>query len=142
VHQVIVYLIDPASGGTFTYLNSTTGAHIAWDQLREKVVTMRALRGTRVVPVVRLTRRPMKTFVGMKQRPEFEIVGWRQLGGDGGIPVTGPQMPQLTDATAASKPEPKSEPKPEPTAADATLAALEEVSEPSLSEAMADSIPW
>ena len=31
-----------------------------------------------------LTHRPMKTFVGMKQRPEFEIVDWRQLGGDSG----------------------------------------------------------
>jgi hypothetical protein len=33
-HQVIVYLIDPTSGGFFTYLNSTIGARIAVDQLR------------------------------------------------------------------------------------------------------------
>ena len=80
-HQVLVYLIDPASGGFYTYLNSTIGAHIAVDHLREKVITMRALRGARVVPVVKLSQRPMKTSFGMKSRPEFEIielapVGW------------------------------------------------------------------
>ena len=51
---------------------------------------MRALRGARVVPVVRLTHRPMKTFVGMKHRPEFEVVDWRQLGGDGGNVICRP----------------------------------------------------
>ena len=97
VHQCIAYLIDPASGGTFTYLNSTVGARIAIDQLKEKVITMRALRGgVRVVPVVRLTHRPMKTFVGMKHRPELEIVEWRKLGGDDGNILSGPQEPQLT----------------------------------------------
>ena len=95
------------SGGTFTYLNSTFGARIAVEQLKEKVITMRALRGAKVVPVVRLTHRPMKTFVGMKHRPEFEIVDWRQLGGDGGgNALGGPQAPQLTGPE--SKPEPKS----------------------------------
>ena len=34
---------------------------------------MRALRGARVVPVVRLSHRPMKTSFGMKHRPEFEV---------------------------------------------------------------------
>src|SRR5712672_233326 len=46
-HQFIVYLIDPASGGTFTYLNSTVGARIAVDHLKEKVITMRALRSAK-----------------------------------------------------------------------------------------------
>ena len=84
-HVAIVYLIDPRTAGLFTYLNSTIGAHIAWDVLREKVRTMRALRGERVLALVRLSTRPMKTTnFGMKTRPEFEIVGWRLLGGGGG----------------------------------------------------------
>ena len=147
VHQFIAYLIDPASGGTFTYLNSTVGARIAIDQLKEKVITMRALRGARVVPVVRLTHRPMKTFVGMKHRPEFEIVEWRKPGGDGGDTVlAGPQVPQLTGPK--SKPEPKPDPKPDPktgsrsSAATTALDALEAVSEPSMGEVLKDEIPW
>jgi hypothetical protein len=145
-HQYVAYLLDPASGGTFTYLNSTVGARIAVEQLKEKVITMRALRGARVVPVVKLTHRPMKTFIGMKSRPEFEVIGWRQLGGEGGNTITGPQPPQL--AGPAPKPEtPAPAPKPKPeakasTPADETLAVLEEVSEPSFGEVLNDSIPW
>jgi hypothetical protein len=154
VHQVIVYLIDPASGAFFTYLNSTIGVRIAYEQLRERVITMRALRGSRVNPMVKLSHRPMKTFVGMKRRPEFEIIGWKKLGGDGGSNLPGPQAPQLTGPTSTAAPAPKpEEPKPEPTstsdpkpkvqsAADATLIALEEVSEPTMSEIMKDSVPW
>ena len=115
---------------------------------------MRALRGAKVVPVVRLTHRPMKTFVGMKHRPEFEIVDWRKLGGDGGGNVLGgPQAPQLRDPSRSSEPESKPEPEPEPkpeepktesrsSAAAATLDVLEEVSEPSMAELMKDEIPW
>jgi hypothetical protein len=140
-HQFVVYLLDPGSGAFFTYLNSTVGARIAHEQLREKVVTMRTLRGTRVVPVVKLTHRPMKTFVGMKHRPEFEIVGWKQLGGEGGGTLSGPQAPQLTSPSAAPAPKPESEPKAS-SAADATLSTLEEVAEPTMSEVMKDSIRW
>jgi len=144
VHQVIAYLIDPASAGTFTYLNSTVGARIAVDQLKEKVITMRALRGSRVVPLVRLTHRPMKTFVGMKHRPEFEVIGWRQLGDSHAL--SNPQAPQLTGPHTASAPKPESKPESKseskPSAADATLDALEEVSVPSSAELMKDEIPW
>src|SRR5262249_55301223 len=59
VRQFVVYLIDAATAGFYTYLNSTIGARIAWDHLRERVITMRALRGTRVVPLVKLGFRPM-----------------------------------------------------------------------------------
>jgi hypothetical protein len=93
VYRRLAYLLDPASGGMFTYVNSTVGARIAVEQLDEKVATMRMLRGARVVPVVKLTHRPMKTFVGMKHRPEFEVVGWRQLGGEGGNNLRAPRFP-------------------------------------------------
>ena len=41
---------------------------------------MRALRGANVVPVVELSAKPMKTKFGMKQRPHFKIIDWRELG--------------------------------------------------------------
>jgi hypothetical protein len=131
-HQVLVYLIDPKGGGFFTYVNSTVGAHIAVEQLREKVITMRALRGAHVLPVVKLSHRPMKTKFGMKRRPEFEIAGWR--GGPGNA-LSGPPTPQLGGPAPAASSTPSS-------AADATLAAMEEVTEPSLAEELNDSVRW
>jgi hypothetical protein len=138
VRQVVVYLIDPTSAGFFTYLNSTIGARMAWDNLREKVITMRALRGARVVPLVKLSHRQMKTAYGLKHRPDFEIVEWRSLGGGGGgmIGDGGKGPPKIAGPTQ-SQPEPKPH-----TAAQATLSALPKVSVPSAAEEMADEIPW
>jgi hypothetical protein len=157
-HQYVVYLLDPASAGFYTFLNSTTGARIAHEQLREKVITMRALRGARVVPVVKLTHRPMKTFVGMKHRPEFEVIGWKQLGGDGGGgTLAAPPQPQLSGPSPAALHEglatskaattegfQRVAPKPQPpaSAADATLSAMEEISEPTTAELLNDELPW
>ena len=81
--QHIVYLLNPHDAGLFTFINGTVGAAIATDRLRNKVVWMRQLRGANVHPLVKLDTKPMKTkFGGLKQRPEFTILEWRQLGGD------------------------------------------------------------
>jgi hypothetical protein len=138
VHQYIVYLIDPGSGGFFTYINNTVGARIAWEQLREKVVTMRALRGARVVPVVRLSHRPMKTFVGMKHRPEFEVVDWKEPGGNGNA-LAPPKPLQLADTAATSPAKSESQQK---NTVDATLSTMKEVSKPTVGEELNDEIPW
>jgi hypothetical protein len=60
-HTYIVYLLCPTSATVFTYANSTTGARIAYDNLRERVAMMRLLRGERVAPLVKLDERPFKT---------------------------------------------------------------------------------
>ena len=83
----VVYLIDPVSASTYTYLNSTTGARIAVERLAERIQNMRFMRGNAVAPIVRLDSRPMKTSFGTKQRPEFTIIEWRDLSGDGPTPV-------------------------------------------------------
>jgi hypothetical protein len=152
VHQRIVYLICPGSATFFTYLNSTIGARIAWERLRERVTTMRVLRGARVVPLVKLTHRPMKTSFGMKHRPEFEITGWRTL--DGGDPALTWRTPQLSGPTLAeskpeTKPETESEPKQESKPANhatdeaaKTIDALGKVPVPTTAEEIADSIRW
>jgi hypothetical protein len=136
VHQVIAYLLDPGTGGFFTYLNSTIGARIAIEQLKEKVITMRALRGARVVPIVRLAHRPMKTSFGMKHRPEFEVIEWRQMGG-GGNAVSGGQAPQIAGPTSTSTSEAKSG-----TATDQTLAKMRSIEPVSSEEMLKDEIPW
>jgi hypothetical protein len=60
-HQVVVGLVDPASGQKFIYSAATVGAHIAVDELRESVVMKRLLCGAKVVPLVEFSSRPMKT---------------------------------------------------------------------------------
>jgi hypothetical protein len=79
--QYVVYLFDPATGAVLTYVNSTTGAEIAVEQLKDRVKLMRFMRGDRVVPIVKLDSKPMSTQFGVKQRPEFTILDWRELGG-------------------------------------------------------------
>jgi hypothetical protein len=81
VLQYIVYLLDPRDASVFSYINSTAGARIAVRELKDKVAMMRKLRGVNVVPLIELSAKPMKTQFGMKQRPFFKIIDWRDLGG-------------------------------------------------------------
>jgi len=101
-HEVFVYLVNLATGERYTYSNSTSGAHMAWDLLREAVITMRALRSSKCFPVVNLTERPMRSKYrpnGMGMRPHFEIIDWK-IPGEPNV-VTGP-TPQLTGPASAA----------------------------------------
>ena len=132
VHSFFVYLLDPATATTYTYVNSTRGAKLAYDILRERVTTMRLLRGARVVPMVKLDERPFRTSFGPRKRPEFTIISWRIIGG-GPPAVNGPQTPQLAKPDAAT------------TATTNTadgLDALPEVTLPTAAEELRDEIPW
>jgi hypothetical protein len=88
VKQFVVYLLDPRDASIFTFINSTTGAAIAVDRLKEKVCWMRTLRGERVAPIVQLGNKAMKTKYGQKLRPDFVVVDWRCFIGvrDGTVP--------------------------------------------------------
>jgi hypothetical protein len=101
----VVYLLDPATASSFTFINSTVGARIAVERLQDKVKWMRTLRGANVAPIVKLDARPMKTKVPsvMKQRPEFTVLEWRDLNGNGPPQIRGDgsSTPQLEH-----KPEP------------------------------------
>jgi hypothetical protein len=81
--QFVVYLIDAATGSTWTFINSTTGARIAYERLTDKFRFMRRLRGDNIAPVIKLDAHPMKTSFGQKMRPEFTVVEWRDLGNGG-----------------------------------------------------------
>ena len=145
----VVYFIDPVKGGFFTFVSSTTGGRIAVDHLKESVTGMRMLRGGRVLPVVTLGERPMKTRFGAKTRPHFDVVDWKEAG----APVLREEAPKAA-LTLASKPEaesgqtaapaPQSEPakaKRNATAAE-TLARMGDVKPVSPGEAINDKIPW
>ena len=53
---VVVYLVTPIRRPSTVYAHApTVGAHIAVEQLKENVITMRMLRGARVMPLVELS---------------------------------------------------------------------------------------
>jgi hypothetical protein len=160
-HTVIVYLVDLNTGGFFTYASPTIGAHIAHDWLNEAVITMRALRGTRVMPIVNLDERPMKTDFGMRRRPHFAIIGWKAPGSDTQAVPAKPPVPQLTGPAAAAPPAsvasapasaptgaPASppvsprQPKPAVNLATETLATMSDVKPAATSEILDDELPW
>ena len=100
-HTVVVYLVNLSTGEAYTYAAATSGAHIAFDALKEAVITMRALRGTRCMPVVKLADRPMKMKFGQGKRPHLEIIGWRTPGEDANAIPARPTTPQLPGPAAA-----------------------------------------
>jgi len=82
--QHILYLLDPKTMDKYTFPTGTTGGRIAVGELRDKLVSMRQLRGPGVYPLVSLGDTFMKTKWGGRQRPHFQIVRWVRLGGEGG----------------------------------------------------------
>ena len=117
---------------------------------------MRALRGTRVMPVVNLSERPMKTNFGMRTRPHFEIIDWKTPGDDAKAIPAKPATPQLSGPAVApaetppAAPRPPSNPaqphqaKPKPPVklASETLDAMGDVKPVTTGEIIDDDIPW
>src|SRR5262245_37440772 len=99
--QYVIYLLDPSTASLYTFLNSTVGARIAWEKLRERVTWMRALRGADVFPLVALDSLPMKTKMGVKQRPDFTVIDWREFGGSAPPAIAAPTQQRVI---ASSKP--------------------------------------
>jgi len=83
VLQHVAYFIDPVSAESYTFINGTFGARLAVEKLQDRVANMQRLRGN-ALPVVKLESKPMKTKFGTKQRPEFTVVEWREIGTNGG----------------------------------------------------------
>jgi hypothetical protein len=153
-HTVVVYFVDLGTGAFFTYVATTTGAHMAYDALRESVLTMRALRGTRSMPLVRLEERPFKTNFGLRTRPHFQIIDWKEPGGDNNALPPKPSTPQLGSPTkTASAPMSapavnnptqtyQAKPKPPVKLANETLHVMGDVKPLTASEILNDELPW
>jgi hypothetical protein len=78
-HVHLAYLVNIQDATLYTFVNSTVGCRIAVERLRDRIEWMQALRGKRVVPIVKPDAKPMKTKYGQKMRPEFVITDWRQI---------------------------------------------------------------
>jgi hypothetical protein len=107
----VVYLANMDTGDVFTFANSTTGARIAWERLTDRIEMMRRLRGDRVAPIVKLESKEMKTSFGKKLRPEFTIVEFRNLEGDGDAHPAQLPPPNDKDPTGAAAKPPAEKPK-------------------------------
>jgi hypothetical protein len=107
--QHVLYLLDPTTMDKFTVATGTTGGRIGIGELRDKIVWMRRTRGPSVHAVVTLGDKFMKTRFGGRQRPDFRIVRWVRLGGEGSGEVA---------ALLAPTPAPTLQPVQEPTLAE------------------------
>jgi hypothetical protein len=76
--QYSVHLVDPESGGLFTAANATSGQRIGTEILIGNIKRMRLLRGAFVAPLIKLSTVCMSNKY-RTPRPEYEIVGWRDL---------------------------------------------------------------
>jgi hypothetical protein len=158
---VVVYLVNLATGELYTYAAPTAGARIAFDALKEAVITMRALRGTKCMPVVNLSERPFKTSYGARRRPHFEIIGWKTPGDDSKTALVKPVAPQLSGSAAADTPmapapaqaraaatpvattlQHQAKPKPPVHLTADTLSAMADVKPATTQEVLNDELPW
>jgi hypothetical protein len=87
----VLYLVNPITGQMLTYVNSTTGTRIAYSKLVDQVCTAQSLRGGDVVPIIRLSTKPMKSDFGERPRPHYEVLDYKPIG----AVIANTQAPQL-----------------------------------------------
>jgi hypothetical protein len=100
-----LYFVNPRTGADYTFVTDSYGGRRAVGNLKSKINNVRmAYPGA--APVIKLTTAPFKTQYGMKKRPEFEVVGWRNSDGDGSL-ATKPNdaPPKLVERLATKQPE-------------------------------------
>ena len=88
-------LIDPRTGQDYTFVTDTHGGRKAVGELKSQIANVRFVYPG-AVPIVQLGSTMMKTAFGLKPRPEFKVVGWRQKN---------TAAVQLTDGTQHKAPE-------------------------------------
>jgi hypothetical protein len=71
-----LHLIDPQSGADYTFVTDTFGGRRAISDLKSQIANVRSVHPA-AVAVVNPRSVPWKTRYGIKQRPEFKVVGWR-----------------------------------------------------------------
>jgi hypothetical protein len=63
-----------------TFSNNAAGSAVAIKELEHRIRWKRALHGGQeIYPLTKLTDAPWKTGFGMRRRPDFPILGWRQF---------------------------------------------------------------
>jgi hypothetical protein len=153
-----IRMIDPAGGKLYTFCNSTWGMQVCFERLNEAVFITRTLRGSAVLPLVALEKRPLPTRkVGMQTRPHLEPIDYREprggpiaLAPQPPTPQLPPAAPQVTptappaEASAAAPKAPPTAPQQTPPVAPAvtsTLEAMKPVEPIRMEEVINDQLP-
>jgi hypothetical protein len=107
--QHVLHLLDPRSMQKYTFATGTVGGRIAVSELRDKIVWMRKTRGPSIYPVVTLSDKHMATKFGGRKRPDFKVVRWVRLGGEGGesdvpaLPAPTPSAPAVVKESSLAE---------------------------------------
>jgi hypothetical protein len=110
VRVLALKMLDMVRMDRFVFVTSSIGGSIAVGDLSDKCKMMRRLRGPNVVPVVSCCTTNFKTKFGTRKRPDFRVVRWIMLHGDGSGGLPQPEPPKVigpgssTPVPAAAKP--------------------------------------
>jgi hypothetical protein len=70
-----LHLVCQQSGADYTFISDTHGGRQAVGQLKDQIRNVRYAHPG-AMPIIALGMTPMKTKYGMRQRPQFVVVGW------------------------------------------------------------------
>jgi hypothetical protein len=102
----VTYLVDLETMERFTHASGAVGTDICVREFRDKVRTMRRLRGEHVYAVVTLTDRFMPTRFGGRQRPDFKIMRWISFDPEDKV-LPAPTLPKEIDHVSNTSEEAK-----------------------------------
>jgi hypothetical protein len=111
VRVLVLKLIEEEPAlARFAFVTSSIGGNIAIGDLSDKIKIMRRLHGPSITAIVSPQTTLFKTRFGVRERPHFEAVAWRKLGGasGGGEPLP-PTKEPLTLGTSVAPPTLKEE---------------------------------
>jgi len=75
-----LYLLEQESMAAFTFITGTVGGFRAVRELTEAIKRARMLGNPYLFPVVNLTHTFMPTQYGGRERPQFKVVRWIEIG--------------------------------------------------------------
>jgi hypothetical protein len=126
VRVLVLKMLDAKTMDRFAFVTSSVGGSIAIGDLSDKTKVMRRLNGPNVAPVVSCSTTNFKTRYSMRKRPDFRVLRWIALGGDGG----GLPKPEPAKSLAAPRPVKKA------------LDIGTPVAEPTLKQETGDEVPF
>jgi hypothetical protein len=97
-----LYLVNPRTGADYTFVTDSYGGRKGVGNLKTKIMNVRMAHAG-AVPVIKASFAPFKTQYGMRKRPEFEVLNWRNAGSGQTVNVpNGPQPKRLEQFNKAA----------------------------------------
>jgi hypothetical protein len=140
--QHVVYLVDMRDMSRFSWPTATIGGAVAIEDIVDRTKWKRRQMGPNTYPLVRLSHCFMNTRHGGRERPNFRVVNWVRLGGEGGTlpPAATPAIPGPTTTSEPATPSGATEQLNKFAAADPKDVKV--VKPPTAAEEMKDKLPF